>query len=203
MTVHSGCSCSSPLSVTVLQSYLRCPVNLGSGGSAWHCGTPCDAHAVPGRYTSAPRPLQRPPQRLYVDGVGVLLTQGLVLLGVERLALQVDVAHLCETGDLVRVRPTVFYTSLRVPLTPQLLTLPITKHIQILLIHKGWDQWHSFDSKYQVCSNTGKTHPPILHLFPPPLILLKSRRRREKETRILCMRFGTHSDTSLMTLLTN
>lgn len=36
--------------------------------------------------------------RLDVDGMSMLLAQGLVLLGVERLALQVHMAHLGTTG---------------------------------------------------------------------------------------------------------
>lgn len=39
--------------------------------------------------------------RLDVDGVGVLLTQGLVLLGVEGLALQVNMAHRTDEAGVV------------------------------------------------------------------------------------------------------
>lgn len=48
-------------------------------------------------------------EHLHIDGVSVLLAQGLVLLGVEGLALKVQIAHLWETDIIVNVTKQYFF----------------------------------------------------------------------------------------------
>lgn len=47
-------------------------------------------------------------EHLHVDGVSVLLAQWLVLLGVEGLALQVQITHLWEADTIVNLTKQFF-----------------------------------------------------------------------------------------------
>lgn len=50
-------------------------------------------------------------EHLHIDGVSVLLAQGLVLLGVEGLALQVHMAHLWEKNRIVNFTNQPFFVT--------------------------------------------------------------------------------------------